>query len=79
MYIEHQYNESMQFMSCFRRMTKDAREHFFAIQYFDYKQIHIMPKILCFELINTKDECSKYYFRIYESSQIAEGELHANN
>lgn len=60
-------------------MTKDARVHFYAIHYFDYTQIHVMPKILCFELINTKDESSKSFFRIYETSQKAESELHSDN
>lgn len=60
-------------------MTKYAEEQFYAIQYFDSQEIEIMPKILCFELINIKDETSKNYFRIYESARCAEAALHPSN
>lgn len=79
MYIEHQYHESLQFLSNFRRMSKDGREHFYGIQYFDVKQMKITPKLICFELINTKDETSKYYFRVYESAVKAETGLNSEN
>jgi hypothetical protein len=78
-FIEHQYNESLPFLSNFRRMTKDAKQHFFGVQYIDSKEIDIMPKVLTFEMINARDETSKEYFRVYESSQSSDTPLHPTN
>ncbi len=80
LFIEFQFNESLQFLSNFRRMTKDAKNHFYAIQYFNSEDIETMPKVLWFEIIDiTKDETSKYYFRIYETAKVAESSLDSSN
>ena len=79
-FIEFQYNESLQFLSTFQRMTKDAQYHFYAIQYFNSENISSMPKILWFEMLDTvKDESGKDYFRIYETVKYAEAPLNSSN
>jgi len=60
-------------------MTKNAKDHLCAIHYFDHREITILPKIICFELINTKDETNKNYFRVYETAVWAQTGLHSNN
>ena len=61
-------------------MTKDAKHHFHAIQYINVYEIEIMPKILCFEIIDIiKDETCKQYFRIYETAKISDSYLESTN